>query len=70
MIIEAQTEYALTEDEKGMVIPLIETIENLQKEVQAILRGITRLRKLDGNYTLQGDRLVRVPPASRDNGNG
>jgi hypothetical protein len=61
-----QTEYTLTADEQGMVKPLIETIENLQKETQAVLRAITRLRNLDGNWNLVGDKLVK----SSLNGNG
>jgi hypothetical protein len=59
-----QNEYTLTADEQGMVKPLIETIENLQKETQAVLRAITRLRNLEGNWNLVGDRLVK------SNGNG
>jgi hypothetical protein len=57
-----QNEYTLTADELGMVKPLIESVENLQKEAQAILRGITRVRKLDGNWSLVGDKLVKVEP--------
>lgn len=61
-----QNEYELTEDEQGLVQPLIETVENLQKETQAVLRAITRLRKLEGNWNLVGNKLIRVVP----NGNG
>jgi hypothetical protein len=74
-----QTEYTLTEDEKGMIIPIIETVENLQKEAQVVLRAITRLRGLEGQWSLMGDRLVKVKPAAQQlqavgaadrNGNG
>lgn len=57
-----QNEYQLTADERGMVQPLIDNIEVLQKECQSILRAITRLRNLDGNWTLMGDRMVKIEP--------
>jgi hypothetical protein len=60
-----QTEYSLTEDEQGMIKPLVNQIELLQKEAQSILNAISRLRKLDGNWNLMGDKLVKMP-----NGNG
>ena len=63
-----QNEYELTLDEQGMVKPLIETVENLQKETQAVLRAITRLRGLEGNWNLIGNKLVKVVP--NGNGNG
>jgi hypothetical protein len=64
--------YTLTEDERGMVQPLIDTVNQLQNETQILLRSIIRLRKLEGDWTLQGDRLVRaqrpmpipLPPAA------
>jgi septation ring formation regulator EzrA len=55
-----QNEYELTTDELGMVKPMIEAVENLQKETQAILRAITRLRRLEGNWNLVGDKLVKI----------
>lgn len=58
-----QTEYTLTADEQGLVQPLIETVETLQKETQAILRAITRHRKLEGNWNLIGNKLVRMAAA-------
>lgn len=69
MVIEAKTEYELTADEQGMIQPMMETIERLQKDVQAILNAVTRLRKLEGNWALQGNKLVLVPPPNH-NGNG
>jgi hypothetical protein len=64
--MEQPNEYTLTEDERGMVQPLIETADQIQKETQALLRAIVRLRKLEGNWNLEGNRLIRVPT----NGNG
>jgi hypothetical protein len=55
-----QNEYTLTEDEQAMVIPMIEQIELAQKEVQAVLRAITRARKLDGNWSLVGVKLIKA----------
>jgi hypothetical protein len=62
-----QNEYQLTSDEQGLVKPLIENIEAMQRETQAILRAITRLRALEGNWNLVGDKLVRM---QSPNGNG
>lgn len=60
-----QTEYTLTTDEQAMINPLIETVENLQRDAQAILRAITRLRNLEGNWNLVGNKLVKnTVPAS------
>jgi hypothetical protein len=58
--MEQTNEYALTDDEKGMVQPLIEAATQVQTETQALLRAIIRLRKLDGDWTLQGDKLVKL----------
>ena len=66
--MENTDSYTLTADEQGMVAPLMETIENLQREVQAVLRAITRLRGLEGNYNLVDGKLIRVIP--NGNGNG
>lgn len=55
-----QTEYTLTADEQAMINPLIETVENLQRDAQAILRAITRLRSLDGNWNLVGNKLIKA----------
>jgi hypothetical protein len=55
-----QNEYTLTPDELGMIQPLIDNVEALQKEAQAILRAITRLRHLDGNWNLMGNKLIKV----------
>lgn len=59
-------EYTLTDDEQGLVKPLIETIENLQRDAQAVLRAITRHRNLEGNWNLIGSKLVKA----NQNGNG
>jgi hypothetical protein len=72
---EQTNEYILTDDEKGMIVPLIEMSQRAQSEAQSLLSAIVRLRKLEGNWTLQGDRLVKAQPASRmavatTNGNG
>ncbi len=64
--MEQPTEYILTADEQGLIKPLIETVENLQRDAQAVLRAITRLRNLEGNWNLVGDKLVKV----HQNGNG
>lgn len=58
-----QTEYTLTADEQAMLQPIIETVDNLQRDAQAILRAITRLRKLEGQWTLEGNKLVKVAKA-------
>jgi hypothetical protein len=58
--MEQTNEYTLTDDEKGMVQPLIEAATQVQTETQALLRAIIRLRKLDGDWTLQGDKLVKL----------
>lgn len=63
--MEHTEEYTLTPDELGMVKPIIETVENLQRDAQAILRAVTRHRGLEGNWNLVGDKLVKVV-----NGNG
>lgn len=57
-----QNEYQLTADEMGLIKPFIDVIESQQKECQTILRAITRLRNLDGNWTLMGDRMVKIEP--------
>lgn len=64
--MENPTEYTLTADEQGLIKPLIETVENLQRDAQAILRAITRMRNLEGNWNLIGDKLVK----HNGNGNG
>lgn len=58
-----QTEYELTPDEQAMVNPLIEAVENMQKDAQAILRAITRMRNLQGQWNLQGTKLIKVGDA-------
>jgi hypothetical protein len=55
-----QTEYTLTADEQAMIQPIIETVDNLQRDAQAILRAITRLRGLEGNWNLNGNKLIKV----------
>ncbi len=62
------TEYTLTADEQALVQPLIETVENLQRDAQAILRAITRMRNLEGNWNLNGNKLIKV--TTNGNGNG
>lgn len=57
-----QNEYELTKDEQGMIQPLIETVEQLQKDAQAVLRAITRLRGLEGQWNLVGTKLVKIVP--------
>ena len=53
-------EYVLTADEMGMIKPLIDTVENLQKEAQAILRGISRVRNLQGDWVLNEKKMIRT----------
>ncbi len=65
-MVNLQTEYELTADEIAMVQPLIETVQNLQKETQTILNAIVRLRNLQGNYALVGNKLIKAD----QNGNG
>ncbi len=55
-------EYLLTPDELGMIEPIIETVDTLQKEAQVILRAITRLRGLQGDWHLVNKKLVKVDP--------
>lgn len=57
-------EYRLTRDELGMIDPVVKQIEFLQNEAQSLLRAITRLRGLQGNWQLEGDKLIRI----EDNG--
>jgi hypothetical protein len=64
--MEQTNEYLLTDDEKGMVQPLIEAATQVQTETQALLRAIIRLRKLEGDWTLQDGKLMRV----HSNGSG
>jgi hypothetical protein len=59
---QPKDEYTLTADELGLVKPIIDTVESLQKEAQVVLRAITRLRGLEGNWALAGNRLVKVNP--------
>ena len=54
-------EYTLTADEQAMIQPIIESVENLQRDAQAILRAITRMRGLDGSWNLNGTKLIKVP---------
>jgi hypothetical protein len=58
--MEQINEYILTDDEKGMIQPLMETATQVQNETQSVLRAIIRLRKLEGDWTLQGDKLLKV----------
>ena len=53
-------EYTLTTDEQAMIQPIIESVENLQRDAQAILRAITRMRGLEGSWNLNGTKLVKV----------
>jgi hypothetical protein len=57
--MEQITEYTLTADEQAMINPLIETVENLQRDAQALLRAITRLRGLEGQWSLNGNKLIK-----------
>jgi hypothetical protein len=80
-IVKQSDQYTLTADELGLVKPIIETVDTLQKEAQAILRAITRLRGLEGNWNLVGNKLVKAPagptaiqqlepvPTTKQNGN-
>ena len=61
-------EYTLTADEQAMINPLIETVDNLQRDAQAILRAITRMRNLEGNWNLTGNKLIKA--TTNGNGNG
>jgi hypothetical protein len=61
--MEQITEYTLTADEQAMINPLIETVENLQRDAQAILRAITRLRGLEGQWNLNGNKLIKMGAA-------
>jgi hypothetical protein len=65
--MENLNEYLLTADEREMVSPLIEQSNQVQNELQAILRAILRLRKLEGNWSLMDGKLVK---AVVPNGNG
>lgn len=64
--MEQPEEYTLTEEEQALILPIVQTVEELQTEARTILRAISRVRKLDGNWTLQGNRLIKV----NGNGNG
>lgn len=68
-----QTEYFLTDDEKGMIVPLLEYMQNANREANAIIAAICRLRKLPGNWQLDNERLIRtdinrLEPVPQSNG--
>ncbi len=52
-------EYTLTPDEQGMLAGVTQQIALLQSEGQALLNGIIRLRKLQGPWALEGDKLIQ-----------
>ena len=53
-------EYVLTADEKGMLETIKLQADELQLQLNLILRTILRYRKLpDGQWSLEGDKLVR-----------
>jgi hypothetical protein len=58
--MESTNEYMLTDDEKGMLQPLLEMQKQIESEAQGLLRAIIRLRRLDGNWSLNGDRLIQA----------
>jgi hypothetical protein len=64
--MEQPNEYLLSDDEKGMVQPLVDRVAEVQAETKTLLGAIMRLRKLEGEWILQGDRLVKL----HLNGNG
>jgi hypothetical protein len=52
-------EYQLTPDEKELIAAtVLYHQQQVLAEVNAILRAIARSRKLDGNWTLEGDKLI------------
>lgn len=65
-MVNLQTEYELSADEMGMVQPMIDTVQNVQKELQCILNAIVRLRNLQGSFSLVGNKLIKAD----QNGNG
>ena len=58
--MQQPNEYTLTQDEQAMISPLIEAVENYQRDAQAILRAITRMRGLEGQWNLNGNKLIKV----------
>lgn len=53
-------EYTLTDEERELVDATLRPIEALQGELNAILSGILRRRRLTGQgWQLQGDKLVK-----------
>lgn len=55
-------EYVLAPDEKAMLDSISSQVRDLQADAQAVLRCITRIKGLQGNWTLADDnsKLTRV----------
>jgi hypothetical protein len=53
-------EYVLTDDERGMLQPLMDAEKQIQNEAQVLLRSIIRLRKLEGDWRFQDGKLIKV----------
>jgi hypothetical protein len=61
--MEQQTEYTLTPDELGLLMGPQADLEAVQGQIRGILNAIIRFRKLgDGQWSLNGDKLVKVNP--------
>lgn len=54
-----QSEYQLTPDELGMIRALEAEMAQLQTQANAVVTAIVRLRKLQGLWGLQGDKLIK-----------
>lgn len=55
-----QNEYQLNETEKELCAQISADLAEVQARAQAVLTTIVRVRKLDGNWTLSGDKLVKA----------
>jgi len=54
-----EDEYEPTADERALIDTVCKPMAALQADLLAILRTIIRLRKLNGNWTWNGKKIVR-----------
>lgn len=56
----SENEYALNETEQAVVEEALATIREVQCQLQGVLRLIVRQNKLEGNWTLDGRKLIKA----------